>query len=122
MGWRLKQRWRQLFWDGMPGIYRGCKAELTDERAKLLLPALAEAHGDLGRCCGSCPKLRPTVLKGLMFLGTGAGGGTRGWGSGSQLGGLEQLWAECPEPQLLRGGPGDTRGGRAGWGTAQAGP
>lgn len=47
MGWRLKQRWRELFWDGMPGIHKGCKAELTDERAKLLLPALAKEPGDL---------------------------------------------------------------------------
>lgn len=36
MGWRLKQRWRELFWDVMPGIQGGCKAELADERAKLL--------------------------------------------------------------------------------------
>lgn len=88
MGWRLKQRWMQLFWDGMPGIYGGCKAELTDERAKLLLPALAEEHGDLGSCCGSCPKLSHTGLKGSLSLGTSAGGGTRGWSNGSQLGGL----------------------------------
>lgn len=86
MGCRLKQRWRELFWDGMPGIYGGCKAELTDERAKLLLPALAEEPGDLGSCFGSCPELSHTALRGFMSLGTDAGVGTRCWSSGSQLG------------------------------------